>query len=85
MAKHLKVMSRTSKSRIKDYFSSIQDHEVNNQIDYWSNNAPKYTKIQRIVGYLRSQVSTLRGTTMSTNTEQSKANHYVITAHYYHA
>ena len=41
MAKHLKTMSRASRNRVRKYFDSIKDEEVNEQTDYWKTKYPK--------------------------------------------
>ena len=41
MGRHIKPLSKTSKKRVRNFFESIQEHEVNTQIEYWQKKAPK--------------------------------------------
>ena len=41
MGRHIKPLSRTSKKRVRNFFESIQDDEINTQIEYWHKKAPK--------------------------------------------
>ena len=40
MAKHLKVMSKASRNRVRSYFDSIKDDEIDAQTDYWGTKYP---------------------------------------------
>ncbi len=41
MGRRIKPLSRTSKKRVSDFFSSIEDHEIETQIRYWRKRIPK--------------------------------------------
>ena len=40
MGRHIKPLSQTSRKRVRNFFNSITDEEINTQIDYWSTRAP---------------------------------------------
>jgi hypothetical protein len=40
MAKHLKTMSKASRNRVRSYFDTIKDSEIESQSDYWSTRNP---------------------------------------------
>lgn len=41
MGRHIKPLSRTSKKRVRNFFDSIEDHEIDTQINYWRINTPQ--------------------------------------------
>ena len=40
MGRRIKPLSQTSRKRVRNFFDSITDEEINTQIDYWSTRTP---------------------------------------------
>ena len=41
MGRHIVPLSRTSRKRVRDFFNSIENHEIDTQINYWRMKAPQ--------------------------------------------
>lgn len=41
MGRHIKPLSRTSRQRVRNFFDSIEEHEIDTQIQYWAKKAPQ--------------------------------------------